>query len=319
MAIINGVGTSWNLPNYHGELFTADPTQTPLLTMIGGLSGGMSVNAPEFATGQLYSLPAPTQPEISENESIIAPAPRHIAREQFTNSVQIHHSSVDITYVKQGSFGKMSGLNTAGQQANPINEFDWQLNQHIIQIARDVEYSFINGEYQRATSATVAGKTRGLLELTQTTDGYSLDAAGAPLTKAMLSALFLGMTNNGAQWMQPVLFVNARLRQVITEIYSLVAGFALPPSRNVGGLSINEITMEFANLGIVFNRFMPDDAVLVADVAYLAPVFQEVPGKGVFFVEELAKIGASERAQLFGMIGLDHGVAHFHGAITNIG
>ena len=32
MANVTGVGTSWNLPNYAGELFTADKAQTPLLT-----------------------------------------------------------------------------------------------------------------------------------------------------------------------------------------------------------------------------------------------------------------------------------------------
>ena len=31
MANVTGVGTSWNLPNYAGELFTADKAQTPLL------------------------------------------------------------------------------------------------------------------------------------------------------------------------------------------------------------------------------------------------------------------------------------------------
>lgn len=29
MANVTGIGTTWNLPNYAGELFTADPTQTP--------------------------------------------------------------------------------------------------------------------------------------------------------------------------------------------------------------------------------------------------------------------------------------------------
>ena len=38
MAQVSGIGTTWNLPNYAGELFTADPTQTPFLSMIGGLT-----------------------------------------------------------------------------------------------------------------------------------------------------------------------------------------------------------------------------------------------------------------------------------------
>ena len=39
MPNITGTGNTFNLPNFAGELFTAAPTQTPFLTMIGGLSG----------------------------------------------------------------------------------------------------------------------------------------------------------------------------------------------------------------------------------------------------------------------------------------
>ena len=51
---VTGTGTTFNLPNFAGELFTASPTRTPFLSMIGGLSGGMRTENDEFATGQLY-------------------------------------------------------------------------------------------------------------------------------------------------------------------------------------------------------------------------------------------------------------------------
>ena len=41
MANQKGTGTTWNLPNYAGDLFTADPTNAPILSMIGGLTGGV--------------------------------------------------------------------------------------------------------------------------------------------------------------------------------------------------------------------------------------------------------------------------------------
>ena len=40
MANVSGTGTVWNLPNYAGDLFTADSTNTPILSAIGGLTGG---------------------------------------------------------------------------------------------------------------------------------------------------------------------------------------------------------------------------------------------------------------------------------------
>ena len=50
MANQKGTGTTWNLPNYAGDLFTADPTNAPILSMIGGLTGGVQTENFEFPT-----------------------------------------------------------------------------------------------------------------------------------------------------------------------------------------------------------------------------------------------------------------------------
>lgn len=94
MAQVSGIGTTWNLPNYAGELFTADPTQTPFLSMIGGLTGGRQTDNFEFPTAVLYDFPDAAQPEISEQASTTAPAASHIAREQEKNVVQIHQEVI---------------------------------------------------------------------------------------------------------------------------------------------------------------------------------------------------------------------------------
>lgn len=78
---VTGLGTSWNLPNYAGELFTSDPKQTPLLSMIGGLTGGKQTDNFEFPTAVQFNQPTPEQPDISEQASVTAPAAMHLARE----------------------------------------------------------------------------------------------------------------------------------------------------------------------------------------------------------------------------------------------
>ena len=50
----------------------------------------------------------------------------------------------------------------------------------------------------------------------------------------------------------------------------------------------------------------------------MAPVEQLVPGKGNFFLEELAKTGASTKKQIFGQIGLDHGPEWYSAKITHL-
>ena len=184
--------------NYAGDLFTADPTQTPFLSMIGGLSGGKQTDNFEFATGVVYDLPDAGQPDISEQASTTAPESQLVAREQETNVVQIHQETIDLTYAKMSNSGRLSGLNTAGQNANPNDEKAWQIRQKLIKIARDVEYSFLNGAYQKATTAAESNKTRGMLELCTSASGTSIDATDAVLTKDLLNQLYREMAENGA-------------------------------------------------------------------------------------------------------------------------
>lgn len=313
---VTGIGTTWNLPNYAGELFTADPTQTPFLSMIGGLTGGKQTDNYEFPTAVLFDYPAAAQPEISETASATAPAASAIARSQESNVVQIHQEVIDLTYAKLSNGGRMSGINTAGQNPNPSDEKAWQIQQKLIKIARDVEYSFLRGSYQKATSAAVANKTRGMLELAATVN--TIDGASGAITTAMIKELMLEMANNGAYFNNMVLFAGAKQKQKITSLYENQLGYNKGAERNVGGMNITEIETDFCKLGIVWDRFMPDDSILIADMAHIAPVFQAVPGKGVLFEEELAKVGASDRIQLYAQIGLAHGPAFLHGSITGL-
>lgn len=312
---VTGLGTTWNLPNYAGELFTADPTQTPLLSMIGGLTGGKQTKNFEFPTAVLFDYPDAKQPEITEEASAKAPTASAIARKQESNVIQIHQEVIDLTYFKQSNSGRFSGIN-GSNQTNPIDEKAWQIQQKLIKIARDVEFSFINGKYQKATAANVANKTRGMLELAATVS--TVDASSGKLTTNMIKALMLEMADNGAYFNNMVLFAGAKQKQKITDLYEKQLGYNQGAPRNIGGMNITEIQTDFCKLGIVWDRFMPDDSILIADVAHIAPMFQEVEGKGVLFEEELAKIGASDRIQIYGQIGLAHGPAFLHGSITNL-
>ena len=318
MAQVSGTGTVWNLPNYAGELFTADPTQTPFLSMIGGLTGGKQTNNFEFPTGVLYDLPAAAQPGISETASETAPAATEIARAQETNVTQIHQEALSLTYAKESNMGRLSGLNTAGATANPADEKAWQIQQKLKKIARDVEYSFLNGTYAKATAANEANQTRGMIELTKSATGTNTDASGATLTKAMLNSLYKDMADAGASFGNMVLFTGSKYKQVISDIYTALPGANLPDTRSVGGYNIEQVITDFFQLGIVWDPFMPQDTILIADLSVIAPVFQPVPGKGNFFVEELAKTGAADKYQLYGQIGLAHGPAFMHGCIYGL-
>lgn len=315
MANVTGVGTSWNLPNYAGELFSADAAQTPLLSMIGGLTGGRQTTSSEFPTAVLFDYPEAVQPGISESASVTAPQSSLIARSQETNVVQIHQEVINLTYMKMSNSANMSGLNST--QANSVeDEKAFQIHHKLVKIARDVEHSFINGVFNKAVSSDDANKTRGLMELTKSATTF--DADGGVLTKSMLDSIFRRMAESGAYFDNMVMFLPAYQKQMITDIYANQFNATMGARDTIGGVNIAQIETDFFKMGVVWDRFMPRDAVLIADVAHIAPVFQAVPEKGVIFEEQLAKTGASDMIQIYSQIGLAHGPAFLHASITNL-
>lgn len=320
MAQISGVGTIWNLPNYSGMLFTADMTETPILTAIGGLNRAMLVNDFNFVVGSEYDYPAAEQPAITETASLTAPTAVQAVRDQTTNVTQIFQEAVNISYVKLSNGGRMSGVNTMGQANNVQNEKNFQIAYNMGIIARNFEYTIMNGSYQIATSAAVANKTRGLLELCDDAASTDVAAAGADLSKEMIESLMQQMHDGGARFSIPVFIGGSYQIQKLNDIY----GFA-PADRTIGGLNVQQI---ITPLGTVYvmkpHRFMNstysnNDKLVLADLATLGVKFQDVPGMpaGIFY-EPLAKTGAAEKGQLFGQLGFDHGLPWMHGKITGL-
>lgn len=304
-------GTVWNLPNYTGELFTSDVINTPLLTAIGGLTGGMMTDNFEFPTDSQYNHETASQPAITETASLTAPTAISYVRAQSKNVTQIFQEKVSISYVRMSNQGRLSGINTAGATNNVPTEKDFQIARALEKIARDVEYSFLNGAYQIATNAGVANKTRGLIELCTVN---TVDASSGALSKSLVDALLLEMFTNGAMFKNMAIFCNGFQKQKLSNIY----GFA-PQDRNIAGLNVKQIETDFGTLAVMpAHRFMPAGTVLFSEMSVLAPVFQPVPGKGNLFYEELAKTGAAEEGQIFGQIGLDHGPSFCHGTITSL-
>ena len=315
MAQVTAQGTTWNLPNYSGELFTADMINTPILTMLGGLTGGgLQTENFEFPVSSEYDFPSETQPAITETASLTAPDATAAVRTQVKNVAQIFHQAVSLSYEKLSNRGRLSLINTVGQSNNVSDELAWTIDYNLKIIARNIENTIINGVYAIATNAGEANRTRGLLKAVEDNDGTNVNASSATLSKTLMQQLFREMFAAGAMFVNPVIFVNGFQKQKISDIY----GYA-PESRNVGGVNIQQIETDFGNIGIApAHRFMPAASLALVDMSVVAPVFQPVPGKGNFFYEDLSKTGASENGQLYGKFGLDHGPGFAHGRIYGL-
>ena len=86
--------------------------------------------------------------------------------------------------------------------------------------------------------------------------------------------------------------------------------------RNVGGVNLKTLETDFGVMNVMLNRYVPADKLIVASLEQLAPAFLEIPGKGHFFAESLAKTGASDDVQIYGEIGLQYGNEKAHGVLT---
>jgi hypothetical protein len=167
---VSGIGTTFNLPNYHGQLWGLTPEETPLLSAIGGLTGGGQTDAVEFEWEQ-YDLRDPGQ--RTRLEGADAPTSEERVRDSVRNVVEIHQETVGVTYTKQAATGQIATPQSAPYRGvggdQPVsNELDWQVEQAVKQMARDVNFAMINGEYANPTTNATPRKMRGLLEAIST-------------------------------------------------------------------------------------------------------------------------------------------------------
>ncbi|MFD4523257.1 DUF5309 family protein [Streptomyces sp. NPDC058470] len=397
MAGITGLGTTFNLPNYAGELFAITPDDTPLLSAIGGLTGGGQTTSTEFEWST-YDLRDPAQ--RTKVEGATAPTAEERARGNVRNVCQIHQEKVSVSYTKQAAVGQM-----ATPQAAPFNgvngsnavtnELDWQTTQALKSIALDVNFSFINGTYVNPPSNATARQTRGLLQaittnriakgtsvtgatsatdtITSTGHGlvdgnkivftavgaatsivagrvYYVDAIDANTFKVATTnggtALTLG-TATGIAFTKPwattlsgdhvndllqlaydnggiseqftgTLLCGSIQKRAITKALASQYGQYQETSRNVGGVNVTTVVTDFGTLNVMMDRHMPQDTIAALSLEQLTPVFLNIPGKGVFFDEPLAKTGASDERQLYGEIGLKYGLERAHAVMTGL-
>ena len=309
MGAVSGLGDSYDLPNYVGELFNITPNDTPFLSAIGGMTGGKSVTSKQFTWQTVDNATAAQTVVVEGADATFAER----SRSEVTNVTQIMQYGVHVSYTKQAATGNLSGESILGNQ--PVqDELAFQLDMAMKRAARDIEFSFLQGTYVADTDVSTARKTRGMLAAITTNERA---AAGGQLAQGDVNTVLKAMADSGAPFEQPVMFANAYQKQKLSSIYSSALSLA-PRDRNIGGVNITTIETDFGEIGIVYDRHMPADDIIIADLAFCKPVFLDIPGKGHFFAEPLAQTGSAYKFQIYGEVGLEYGPEQFHGKITNL-
>jgi len=306
--------TSFGVLNYSGMLFNKGNVRTPLSSIIG--SKAKTTNHVEFVTGQEYTAGGEgSQPGISETASLTAPDATVVKREQKTNVTQIFQETVGISYAKQSNMGTLSGINIENQSANPMNELDFQVAAKIQKINRDIEYTFINGTFVKATDDATANKTRGLVTaITSNVTAMKSKPLGlwdiADMVKKIYGAN--APTDGLCLWCDAITLFQINADAVQNGLT------VVPAAREINGIALSSVVTPLGVVYLYLGECLPAGTALLLNLDVLAPVYQPVPGKGNFFLEQLAKVGAGEKYQLFGQIGLDHGPEWYHGKFTGI-
>lgn len=403
MAGITGLGTTFNLPNYTGELFALTPADTPLLSAIGGLGQGKQTAAPEFEW-QYYDLRDPGQRARLEGAN--APTAEERVRGNARSVVEIHQEAVSVSYTKMAATAMKQSPTSAPFTAGvalgsdpSIDELSWQIEQMVKTKALDVNWTFWHGEYNLPTDNTTARKTRGLLQAIETnrtllgtvtesaaltsstdtiaevgtplanndvivftqvgtaagvlvpgrkywvsnkaTDSFKVKASsggsvvtigtatGIKYTKPRTASLTIDEIDDLAQkaydngglseQFTATIVCNSGVRRQITSAFATAYGQqAGAVEGNVGGVRVDVVKTNFGQMNIMLDRHFPVDGLAFVSLEQLSPVFLEIPGKGVFFVEPLSKVGAAENYQLYGEVGLAYGNEKAHAVMRGL-
>ena len=305
---------SFAVPNYSGLLYNKANTKTPFLNMISG--NVKYTNSVEFVTGQYYSSEEGAIPNISETASLTAPTATFVTRNQLSNVTQIFMDAVAISYAKQSNMATLSGVNIAGQSANPQNELDFQVARKMEKLKRSIEKTFIQGEYNKATADTEVNKTRGMIQAITTN---TVNAGGAKLDLWIVNDAVKKINDAGGDISGLVVLLNANN---LLQLHANAIEMGMPVGKeymSAYGIQVRDLILPVGTtVRVALGEFIPDGTALVVNPSVVGPVEQPTPAKGNFFLEELAKTGAGTKYQLFGQIGLDHGPEWYHAKITGL-
>lgn len=316
MATVSGQATTFNLPNYTGELFTVAPSDTPFLSAIGGLNGGKIVKSVEFEwqTEDLES----TSANNSRVEGANAPTASGVSRSNVSNVTEIHQESIEVSYTKQAAVGLHNGINN--EEDNPMrSELQHQIDLKLVKVGVDIEKSFLTGTYAKPGTIATPRTTRGIVTAV-TTNVFANGGTARPLSKSIVDNALAAMYTNGARLPQAstVFMMSPAQKIALSNLYSTAVLNQPTMTRNIGGVAIDTLVTDFGVFGAVVNRWFPAGKIGVIDLSVCRPVFLDVPGKGHLFVEPLAKNGAADRYQLYGEVGLEYGPEVYHGVIGDL-
>ena len=253
--------------------------------------------------------------------------------------------SADVVNHSDGDGTTTPGAELASFGGSPINdEFALQLEKALEKVAREAEWFAFNGSFSDGANTTPGDGTREMWGIdhwvSQNKNASNSVAASANplggncfyndaagdgsgsarvLSFDAIAGAMKRLYDAHAPLKQPVLCVSPKqLLDLNTELIGGnvgITGAIIPRDRNVAGIDIDTVVTPFGSIGlmVIDPDIMPTGSSFILDMAYIQPVFTNIPGFGTVFVRDLdqdanARIGKA----IYMEMGFEFGPPSYH-------
>ena len=309
-----------NTPNFLGMLFNSNVRKTQFLTAIGGNDGANALitSNPEFPLSVDYAIADPSQPNISENDSVGAISPTYFGLTQGTNVIQIFTEDVVVSNLRERAKGRLSGVNTAGEMPEETSELALQVKLHLEKMKRDMNFTALNGVKADTglTNSAVALKTGGIIAGIKTNVVANADVSTSEKFKDAVMELIKKVYDKG-MFELPTLVVNSTDKVKLSKAFTETNLTEVDRDRFVAGVGVNEIITDFGkSVYVIVDNDVPTGTILLADLAYIKPVFtRDVETGEIISVKPLPQRNGNA-VSIYAEFGLDYGAEFNHGKLT---
>lgn len=230
-----------------------------------------------------------------------APAARFTNRSRLSNYTQIFTAAVEVS-------GSQLAANTIGVS----DELDYQRQERLRELLRDLENCVINGVAAGSDpqgSSTTRRTMKGILPFLST---HVTDASAAALDEPTLNQALREVWEQSAGSVDTIVCSGFQKRKINSFITSS-RGYDADDTRFRDRVSVYE--SDFGVCRVVLSRWVPADTVLLLDSSRIDVM--PLAGRS-FFYKPLASTGDRQAGQLIGEYTLELRNEQAHGAIRNL-
>ena len=281
------------------ELMLVTGISSDVLTVVRGYGG---TTAESLADNQVINILGNAALEGADK-----PSARFTNRVRKSNYTQIFTSAVEVT-----------GSDLAAKQLGLANELDYQKNERLRELVRDLENTVINSGQPTADpqgSGTIRRSMRGLIPTIASHSYHPGDTgfpAGSDLDETMVNYV-LRRVWEASSGKVDLMVVNGFQKRKINSFISSNRSFG-PDDRRYSDL-VSLYESDFGVCKVIVSRWVPQDAVLFLDSSRLSVL--PLSGRQFHF-KPLSSRGDYECGQLIGEYTLEMRNEEAHGMIRGL-